>query len=314
VPESGSPAVFVLGSVHMDLIASASRLPAPGESVTGGQFAMAPGGKGGNQASQLACYGIRTFMVSRVGDDLFGRELITALSSYGVDTSFVGIDRLVATGASTVLSAQGDYASIIAPGAAAALSRQDVDRAATALNAAKAVVLQLELPLPVNLYAATIAASKNKLVVLNASPAPDSRGALPDALWQATGVLVVNRVEAERLLGTSFTGQTSEKAALKLSENLGIETVVITLGEDGAVAAHGGKLFRQPAFHAEVVDTVGAGDAFLGVLTAGLIEGESLPEALRRAAAAGALAVGKRGAFDALSRRSDIEQFLDRQP
>ncbi|MCC6793048.1 MAG: ribokinase, partial [Thermomicrobiales bacterium] len=126
---SRPPSVVVLGSVHIDLIASAERLPGPGESVSGGTFSISPGGKAGNQAIQLARCGMRTLLLSCLGDDLFGRELLRALQTAGVDLSLIHIDHATATGASVVMTSLVDYASIIAPGAAARLSPFDVDRA-----------------------------------------------------------------------------------------------------------------------------------------------------------------------------------------
>jgi ribokinase len=299
----------------MDLIASAARLPARGESVTGGAFAMAPGGKGGNQACQLARCGVHTLLVSRVGDDLFGRELLAAMQSTLVDTSLITVDREYPTGASTVLAAEGDYASIIVPGAAGRLSGADIDAAGPAIDQADAVVLQLELPVAISTYAAELATRSNTLVVLNASPVPDPVQGLPRELWRATSVLVVNRVEAGRLLGSSIEGaQAAGHAALELNRRFGIETTVITLGAEGAVAAKDGSVIHQPAFPALVIDTVGAGDAFLGVFVAGLIEGTGVDIALERAAAAGALAVGHSGAFDALPSRSAIVAYIESGP
>ena len=117
MPDERAPRVVVLGSVHMDLIATAARLPGRGESVTGGTFAMAPGGKAGNQACQCALAGAETRILTRFGDDAFGRELTSALAARGVDVSLVAVDPEAATGASTVLAGEGDYQSIIAPGA-----------------------------------------------------------------------------------------------------------------------------------------------------------------------------------------------------
>lgn len=304
------PRVVVLGSVHMDLIATAARLPAHGESVTGGTFAMAPGGKGGNQACQFARAGAQAAMVTRLGDDLFGRQLLEALGRRGVDTSHVAIDPDNPTGASTVLAGEGDYASIIAPGAAALLSPADVDRARPAIEAADALVLQLELPVAISAYAAAIASAKGRSVILNASPAPDTVGAVPDALWRATSVLVVNRVEAGRLLGGAVAPEDVEAALAALARRFGAETVVMTLGKDGSLARRGDDVAAQAAFPANVVDAVGAGDAFLGTFATALIDGAPLAVALRRGAAAGAIAVSRRGVYDALPDSDEVDRFL----
>lgn len=303
--------VAVLGSVHMDLIASAARLPRPGESVGGGVFSMSPGGKGGNQACQLALAGASPLMIARLGDDAFGDELVTALQRKGVDTSCVVRQGVDPTGASTVLSAQGDYASIIAPGAAALLSVEDVNEARAEIARSVALLLQFELPLEISAYAASIAVELNVPVILNASPAPARLEDVPEALWDATKVLVVNRVEAGIILGrTVDSSAAAAKAALDLHELFEIETVILTLGAEGSLGVQGGGIVWQPAFSVAPVDTVGAGDAFLGVAVTGMLEGLDLTEALRRGAAAGALAVMQRGAYNALPARAEIDRFL----
>lgn len=304
------PRVVVLGSVHMDLIATAARLPGRGESVAGGTFAMAPGGKAGNQACQCALAGAVTTILARLGDDAFGWTLRTALAERNVDVSLVATDTQAATGASTVLAGEGDYQSIIAPGAAGRLSDADVEQARPAIASAGALMLQLEIDPAISAAAAAIAASAGSMVVLNASPAPEGWDAIPPALRQATTVLVVNRVEAGRLLGDPDVS--AEDAPSALAARTGIATVVVTLGSAGVVGLSDGEVVRQPAFPGEVVDAVGAGDAFLGTFVVTRLEGRSFAEALRRGAAAGAIAVSRRGVYEALPTASAVDAFLAR--
>ena len=313
MPDTPVPAVVVLGSVHMDLIATAARLPGRGESVAGGVFAMMPGGKGGNQACQFALAGARVHMLARLGDDVFGRQLLAGLQAKAVDTTYVAIDPDFSTGASTVLAAEGDYSSVIAPGAAARLSVDDVDRARPAIQRASALVVQLELPVAVTNYAAGVAAGMGKQVVFNASPAPEMWSAVPDSLWRATSVLIINSVEAGSLLGRSCPPAQAAVALAELAARFGIETIVITFGAAGSAAWRAGAVLQQAAFAAVVADTVGAGDAFLGVFSLALVEGLAVPAALRRAAAAGAMAVAQRGGYDALPLRKDIDAFLQQK-
>jgi ribokinase len=301
------PRVVVLGSVHMDLIATAGRLPGRGESVSGGTFAMAPGGKAGNQACQCALAGAETAIVTRLGDDAFGRELLAALAGRGVDGSLVALDPEAPTGASTVLAAEGDYQSIIAPGAAGRLSVDDIERARPAIEAADALILQLEIAPEISAHAVVIAAAAGRRVVLNASPAPEGWEAIPAALREAATMLVVNRVEAGRL---GAAGAAPEAVASDLAARIGAGIVVVTLGREGVAGVAGGEVVRQPAFPAVVVDTVGAGDAFLGTSVVALLEGRPLAEALRRGAAAGAMAVSRRGVYDALPGREALDAFL----
>jgi ribokinase len=308
--EPAAPAVVVLGSAHMDLIAAAGRLPANGESVTGDSFAMVPGGKGGNQACQFALAGARTRIVTRIGDDFFGQRLLAALKAKGVGTEFVALDPTATTGTSTVLSSPDDYSSIIVPGAAARLSTENVEAARPALESADALVVQLELPSRTSRHAAEIAAAAGTRVILNASPMPDAPAAIPESLWRATSILVVNRVEASRLLGRPVHADGAEAAAAELANTLGVATVVITLGRDGSAAATEGETFRQPAFPATLVDPVGAGDAFLGMVATVVLERRPVPDALSLGTAAAALALSRRGVYDALPTRRDVEAFL----
>lgn len=300
---------IVLGSVHMDLVATSTRLPGRGESVLGNGFTMAPGGKGGNQACQLALAGIQSFMLTRLGDDLFGRELLAALKAKGVDTSLVSIDSATSTGASTVFAAEGDYSSIIVGGAADKLANADIEAARDMLTGSDALLLQLELPIEVSLRAAEIAKASGGIVILNASPIPDVIDGRLQSLLKLTSVLVVNGIEAERLLNQKMPPL---KAAQKLADQFAIATVAITQGAEGVVAFHAGAVISQKAYAAEVVDTVGAGDAFLGTFVAGMLNGLALPQILDRAIAAGAITVTRKGAYNALPNVAEVDAFLKR--
>ena len=293
----------------MDLIATAARLPERGESVAGGTFAMAPGGKAGNQACQCALAGAETRILTRLGDDAFGRELMSALATRGVDVSLVALDREAATGASTVLAGEGDYQSIIAPGAAGRLTAADIARGAPVIRDADALLLQLEIAPEVSASASTIAAEAGRLVVLNASPAPEGWETLPEALRRSTGLLVVNRVEAGRLLGGATTTADTDLAET-LAGRTGVGRVIVTEGSDGVSGWSDGETAWVPAFPAAVVDTVGAGDAFLGTMVAALLEARPFAEALRRGAAAGTIAVSRRGVYDALPDAAAVDAFL----
>jgi ribokinase len=287
------PRIAVLGSVHMDLIARAPTLPDKGQSVVGYGFTMAPGGKGGNQACQCALMGAETYMLTSLGNDLFGRELLSALQFKGVNTDHVVIDTTHATGASTVLSSEQGYSSVIYPGAAAHMTITQIDTALNRLDKLDALILQLELPLALVQYAAAKAKSMGTPVILNYSPAPQ---ALPDQLLSNVSTLVLNQNEA---------------CAIGSITNINAETLIVTAGQDGSTARHKDRVCNQPAFRVKIVDTVGAGDAFLGAAITLLAENTDLAEALRVGAAAGALAVSGAGAYASLPKREDIMQFLE---
>ena len=274
----------------MDLIAHAERLPQAGESVNGLRFAMSPGGKGGNQAAQCAALGTECFIITQLGDDAFGRDLLGSLGQRGVDTRYVSVSTTHATGASTVFAAAGDYCSVICSGAAAALQPEAVGAALHKLAPLDAVLLQLELPLALNM--AAVAASNDALVVLNASPAPAH---VPVALMHQVGLLIVNKTEAARLLGVDEATLDVGVALHELAK-LGPQKVVITLGAEGAAGWDGAIEVWQKPFAIKVVDAVGAGDAFLSALVVQLIAGSSLQLAMRHGAAAGAIAASRSGA------------------
>lgn len=305
-----SPSTVVIGSVHMDLIASADRLPGPGESVSGGCFTMAPGGKGGNQAVQLALAGVETTLISRVGDDQFGHALRSALKLKGVLTHRIAVDPLVATGASTVLAAGADYSSIIAPGAADRLTVADLRDAQAEIDRADVVVLQWELGPEVVSAAIEFCAGLGKRIIFNASPSRD-RDSLSVRNWRSIEWLVVNRPEASALAGMPIDGMAAGgRAAALLRAELGVANVVVTLGSLGSLWHGSRAALEQPPFVARVVDTVGAGDAYLGTLAAGLCRELDPGELLRRASAAGAIAVSRPGALGSLPTAAEIDALL----
>ena len=248
--------------------------------------------------------------LTRLGDDMFGRQLFEHLTSRGVDPSLITVDASAPTGASTVFAAEGDYSSIIVSGAAGKLTPADIEAQRTALERADALILQLELPVAISASAARIAKAKGRYVVLNASPAPDSLSEIPQDLLQAVSVLIVNTFEAGRLLGRAFSQSESAVAAAELAKRTGIELVIVTAGAAGSAAVQRGETVFQPSYFAKVVDSVGAGDAYLATFVTAQLEGLTLQQSLQRAAAAGALAVSRAGSSAGLIARQDINQFL----
>ncbi|MDF2761802.1 MAG: ribokinase [Thermomicrobiales bacterium] len=304
--------VSVVGSVHMDVVATADRLPGKGESVVGHRVALSPGGKAGNQAAQAALNGARTFLVGRVGRDVFGDRLRAALARTGVDTTYLTVDSQGATGVSPVLTgADGEYASIIVPGTGHRLEPTDIDAARDAFAQSTVLLLQCEIPVRISAHAARLARSLGGRVIFNASPAPAGAEAIPDALWSAVDVLLVNGVEAERLSGMSVADVPAVvKAGEALRRRFGMPSVIVTLGGHGVVALDERGTHHLPAWPVPVVETIGAGDAFAGVLASELARGLDLDEALPLANAAGALAVTRSGAHDALPTGTQIRAFL----
>ena len=303
--------VTVVGSVHSDLIATASVMPALGSSVVGTQFTLAPGGKAGNQATQVSRLGIHTWLVSSVGADPLGDVISDQLAAANVDRSFLVRSTVAPTGASTIFAVDGEYASIIVPGAAGTLREEDLAAAAPAFQQSRFAVTQLELGPDLAFAALRHAQNAGAVAVLNASPLVglDIDSLAP--VLKSTDILIVNRHEAELLLARSSAASGgATELAHRLRHLFGLQVVVITCGAEGAVLVRDEVEFNQPAFAIQVADSIGAGDAFLGALIASWVGSADDRSALKAASAAGALAASGAGAHASLPDRPMLGAFL----
>ena len=315
-PTQSSPFdVVVVGSVQMDLIATAKRLPRPGASTLGTGFEMHPGGKAGNQAVAAAQQGSRTAIVARVGNDAFGQALCDSLAAKGVDISLVQRDEHQATGVSPVLMADsGEYSSIIVPGASHTLTPVRLQPALAAISSCAVLMLQLEIGLDTIAAAAKEASAGGATVVLNAAPAPTQSETATWELWRYVDLLIVNRHEAEELLALEkIATRDALEPALAVKRRFDVDAVMVTLGARGAALTCDSGRLHVPGHAVEVLDTIGAGDALAGAVAAAIARGDSLSEALTWGNAAGALAVGRRGAHDAAPSLSETRAFLNEQ-
>lgn len=299
--------VVVFGSINMDLTTYVPRLPEPGETLFGHSFITVPGGKGANQAVATARLGVDTKMVGRVGKDSFGDEPLRALQSEGVDTSAVFVDDANSTGLAVIsVDDAAENSIIVISGANMALDEEDVSRCKLLLPGADVLMLQNEVPLDANLAVAREAHGQGKTVILDPAPAR----VFPDDFFPFVSVITPNEVEAEALVG--FPIQSESDAARAAAEllTLGVGAAVIKMGRVGAyyVADVGNGTIS--AFEVEAVDTVAAGDAFNGGFAAAHVAGASFEECVRWGAAAGALAVTKRGAMPSLPYREDFDALL----
>jgi ribokinase len=287
VPETASPLVVVIGSVNIDHVVVADVFPAPGETVTGRSAEVAVGGKGANQAVAAALAGARTAMIARIGDDPEGETARSRIAGHGVDVAPVHRVAGVGTGTAWITVAAADNAIVVIPGANHRWAVED-DLLTGESAAAAVVVAQLEIPLDVVTRAAGHSRGR---FLLNAAPAAE----LPDELLARGDVLVVNEHEQNLVAGLP-DGAAVAEAHLRLRSR-GARAVVTTLGAGGSVVTDAdGITTRVTGIPAEVVDTTGAGDAFVGVLAARLATGDGLARAVRWATAAGSLAVRSAGA------------------
>ncbi len=302
-----APGIVVLGGINMDLVTYSDRFPAAGETIAGERFLAYAGGKGANQAVAAARMGARTAMVGRVGDDVFGPQLVDGLRREGIDVSWISVNPDESSGiASIAVDRSGQNRIVQVLGANTTCGGEQGSAVATALLGANTLMLQLEVPMELSLNSARAAHADGKSVILDPGPVRT----MPPALIHFCSVITPNETEAEAIVGFRVNDRNSAERAANALLSKGAEAAVIKLGAQGACFASPEESGFQPAFSVRAVDTVAAGDAFNGALAVCLGEGTPLPEAVRVACAAGALAVTSRGAQDAMPTRAAVDNLL----
>jgi ribokinase len=296
--------VFVVGSINRDFVLSVERRPEPGETVTDARLATHNGGKGANQSAAAALLGASVAFLGRVGDDGFGGPLVRSLSAKRVDTTLVQEVSGSSTGAAFItVTPDGENAITVAPGANRRLTAEDVDDASGFIGEARVLVAQMEVPPEVVLRAVEVAAGNGTRALVNLAPPFE----VPRALLEKLDPLVINEHEAAFLLGESVESVDEALDAVPRLLSLGPRSVVVTLGEDGAVFSGGESAQHLTAPKVKVVDTTGAGDAFVGALAAKLATDVPLEDAVAYAVRAGAAAVTEAGAQGALPAPETVE-------
>jgi ribokinase len=304
------PRIVVVGSINVDMVVKSQRIPGVGETVTGGRFVMAAGGKGANQAVAAARLGAEVTLVARTGQDLFGDQALADYRKEGIVIDWIARDAYHATGVALILvDDKGNNLISVASGANHALTPGDVECAAERIRSADVVLLQLEIPLETVQFAARLAAEAGVPVILDPAPAPAAP--LPGGLLQYVMYVKPNETEAERLTGIPVQDEASaRKAAAKLLQD-GARHAIITMGAQGAFWMGP----RQEGFVAgqrvEAVDSTAAGDAFSGGLACTLARGLSLQESVRFASLVGALTVTRLGAQPSLPTAEEVSRFME---
>jgi ribokinase len=303
--------IAVFGSINMDVTAYMHRLPKPGETLQGKDYKLGLGGKGANQAVAARKLGSEVAFICRLGNDDFAKPAARELASYGVDLSLVGTDEQGATGIAIINVGEGgeNYISLIG-GSNLRMDLTDVARARPALEQAQVLLLQLEVPLVASLAAAAIVKSKGGTVILDPAPAPD--GGLPGDVLQAVDIISPNETEAGLILGWQPTSPEDGLEAARQLRARGVAIAVVKLGAKGLAVAAPGLETIIPAFKVTPIDTVAAGDCFNGGLAHALEQGQTLEQALRYAAACGALSTTRKGASAAAPTKAEVETFLSR--
>ena len=295
--------VFVVGSINQDFILRVERRPDPGETVTGAELSLFPGGKGANQAIAAARLGAEVAMFGRVGEGPFGQDLVKNLRDNGVDASRVESFSGAPTGSAFItVTPDGENTIIVSPGANRSFGPEEIEAADEDLRQTRILVAQLEVGVEAVETAAHVVHEAGGRLLLNLAPPRE----VSDALLHRCDPLIVNEHEARFLLGEE--PQSPEESAGKLLD-LGPRSAVVTLGAEGALLAAGDSPRHFPAPEIEAVDTTGAGDAFVGALAAKLARGAPLEEAVTYAVLAGAAAVMSEGAQGSLPTPEEVEKL-----
>ena len=298
----GKP-VVVVGSLNMDLVMRTPRVPVGGETLHGHEFSTLPGGKGANQAVACARLGAKVAMIGQVGNDGFGTTLRDGLAADGIDVNGVLQTSAVGTGVAMILVEDiGQNRIVLAAGANGALTPDDIDAQTALIGGAAMVVLQLEVPMPVVERAIAIAHSAGVPVLLNPGPAKP----LAEPLWSQIDLLIPNESEAELLSGIAVTDAASAYTAARVFRQRGVKCVLITLGANGVAVIDDAGERHLPAHVVKAVDTTAAGDTFIGGLSAGLVEGMTMDDAVALGQRASALCVTRHGAQPSIPYRREI--------
>jgi len=299
--------VVVVGSYNTDLTIKTERIPLPGETIIGGVFSEGRGGKGANQAVAAARSGAEVTFIARVGDDVLGKEGIQKLSEEKINTRFIFKDNEVSSGvAFIVVDKKGENSIVVASGANAMLSAEDIEAAHQEISSADVLLVQLESPIEAIRKAIKIAHGNGTTVILNPAPAQP----LNQNLLQEIDIITPNKVEAEMITGIKASDENGLCSIVKKFFEYGIKNILITLGSKGIFAGYSNKMNLIPAYEVYPIDSTGAGDIFSGSLAAFLSEGMSMEKAVNMASASASISVTRLGAQSSAPYRIEIESFI----
>jgi ribokinase len=302
------PNILVVGSLNADLVVRAPRFPQPGETISGEDLQVIPGGKGANQAVAAARLGANVSMLGRVGKDGFGDFLLENLKQNHVGATLVQRDDSSTGTAIIVVDSNGQNSIVLSAGANGMVSESDVNNAR--FTNYQLFLLQLEIPVHAVLRAAQRAKENNVRVILNPAPAKT----LPDELISLADFIIPNETELSLLTEISVTDSTSAEKAARALIKRGGQNVIVTLGSKGALLVNTETSKHVDSFPVKVIDTTAAGDAFIGGFAASLLQNKPLVGCVRYGCACGALAVTKFGAQPSLPTREEVESFLEKFP
>ena len=287
----------------MDMVVKTSHIPMPGETVLSGSFFMNPGGKGANQAVSVARLGGDVAFVSKVGNDVFGKQSTQLFEEEGIDIAHLLSDDTLPSGVALItVDRSGENSIVVASGANAGLTPADLEDALDKIAGAGIVLMQLEIPMETVHFAAIYAVKHGVKVILNPAPA----NTLPPKLLSCIDIITPNQSEAAMLSGINVTDAATAAQAAVAIHNLGVKSVIITMGAMGCVIYDKGEITVVPAQKVEAVDTTAAGDVFCGALAVALAEGGTLFDAVNFASRAAAISVTRMGAQPSIPYRKEL--------
>ena len=296
--------ITVIGSSNTDMVVKTSKLPAPGETILGGDFFMNAGGKGANQAVAAARLGGKVSFIAKTGDDVFGKQARQLFEIENINTNHLLIDSDHPSGVALItVDAHGENCIVVAPGSNSYLTKNDIDFALEEILSSALILMQLEIPLETVTYIANIAHEAGKKIILN--PAPAAK--ISDDLLSKLYMITPNETEAELISGIAVT---DTESAILAAQNLcerGVKVVIITLGSKGALlyTGDGARLTESPKV--EAVDTTAAGDVFNGAVAVAISEGVPLEKAVEFACKAAAISVTRMGAQASAPYRNELD-------
>ncbi|ANH84107.1 ribokinase [Niabella ginsenosidivorans] len=295
--------IVVVGSSNMDMVVKTNHIPVPGETVLSGSFFMNPGGKGANQAVAIARLGGEVSFISKMGNDVFGKQFIQLFSDEGIDTRYILSDEELPSGVALItVDDAGENSIVVASGANSNLLVKDLDGARDAISKAAILLVQLEIPMDTVTAAVQFAHQNGVKVILNPAPA----NVLSQELLEAVYILTPNKTEASMISGITVTDLASAEEAAKRICSKGAKNVVVTMGALGAVICENGACSLVPTRKVETIDTTAAGDVFNGALAVAVSENKSLKEAVDFACGGAAISVTRMGAQASIPYRTEL--------
>src|SRR5215203_3377194 len=303
--------ILVVGSSNTDMVIKAERFPKAGETILGGNFFVFQGGKGANQAVSASRLGGSVALICKVGNDAMGKEAVKHYKTEGIDVSNISVEDSSPTGVAVItINSEGENSIIVASGANALLSVDDLKKALPVLNEAEWLLTQLETPLGVIEYLAIYARDNCKHLILN--PAPAAK--ITDTIYERLFLITPNETEAALLTGIEITDEESIKTACSVFKLRGVQNVIITLGNKGAYVDADGFQGMVNSLKVDTVDTTAAGDVFNGAMAVALSERKGWEEAVTFACKAAAISVTQMGAQASAPYRKQVQDYQMNQP